>query len=198
MQILGNGPNYGQARRLWLRSEDNDSLGLTLLPTLFTLLPPSHPSTATTSQPILSYPSLLKEALLSDNTKACRRAFWSSCDAALYDRPQTQIFSFPIKEPQLWRLVEKTSDTAAVEIFYYTATSCYLSLHLKKELDAWMCLCVNVSSEKKEAFHLLSFSAGTYATPPRPLKVRPGFTMRSESASFFYLKGSFQAYEKRD
>ena len=70
------------------------------------------------------------------------------------------------KNRKLWRLVEKTSDTAAVEIFYYTATSCYLSLHLKKELDAWMCLCVNVSSEKKEKLFICSHFLQVLMLPP--------------------------------
>lgn len=146
MQILGNGLHNGEACRLWLRSEDNDSVGLTLLPTLFTPLPPSPPSAATSSQPHLS-PSLISEKRPFSQTmwKLAERGFWSSCDAALCDRSQTQIFSFPLKDPQLRRLLEKLL-TVAVEIFYYTATSHYLYLSTSnRELDAWMGLCVNVS-----------------------------------------------------
>lgn len=62
--------------------------------------------------------------------------------------------------------MEKTSDTAAVEIFYYTPTSRYLYLHLKKGtgcLDVFVCECE--CAFLKSVFHLLSFFAGTYAPP---------------------------------
>lgn len=201
MQILGNGLHYGEARRLWLRSEDNDSVGLTLLPTLFTPLPPSPPSAAATSQtPSLPIPRLSEEPLLSDNVRACRRGFWSSCDAALCDRSQTQIFSFPLKEPQLRRLVEKL----LTQLQYFTTLQpAVTSISASKQKNrSWMCLYVNVSAVcvcafLKSVFHLLSFSCRCLCFPSL-LKVRPRFTMRSESGGFFYLKVSFQAYEKRD
>lgn len=183
-------------RMLWLRSEDNDSVGLTLLPALFTPLP-------STAAKLFSLASQRRP--VSENAKACRRGFWSSCDATLCDRPQIQIFSFPLKEPQLQRLVEKLLTQLQLKYFttWQPAFTCISTF--KREPDAWMCLYVNESGACacvcffKSVFHLLSHFTATYAPPlTPPLKVRPRFTTASDSASLFYFKVSFQAYEKRD
>lgn len=161
----------GEACRLWLRSEDNDSVGLTPLPTLFTRLPQSAPQLSRHQPtPSLLIPHLSKEALLSDNAKACHRRFWSSCDVALCDRPQTQIFSFPLKEPELRRLLEK--HLTQLQRKYFTTLQPFVTFisTSERELDAWMCLYVNVNGAWMglfcvKIFHPLSFLATTYASP---------------------------------
>lgn len=100
---------------------DNDSAGLSnFLSTSSSETPQAQP------QPVFFFFQASKEVLVSDNANAFQRGFWSFWDAALCDRPQTQILSFPLKETKLRGLVEKTSYMATAEVFYYIVTRHYL------------------------------------------------------------------------
>ena len=107
--------------------------------------------------------------------------------------------------------MEKTSDTAAVEIFLLR---CSQPLPLSPPQRAngmlgcvcvwtWVvlvCVCVCVCVCAFKMFFISSHFPPVLMSPHHLhhhlLKVRPRFITRSESASFFYLKRSFQAYEK--
>lgn len=67
----------GEACRLWLRSEDNDSCGINPAFQLSLYSSPSGARPPSLHQPPPANPTLApqKEALLSDNAKACRRGF---------------------------------------------------------------------------------------------------------------------------
>lgn len=127
VQIPGNGLHYAEAGRLWLRSEDNDSVGLTLLPTLLFLHSQQQP------KPV-SPGSLFKKKRPFSQTM--RKLAGGGFDHRVMQRCVTgrrhRYLVSPLKDSLLRRLVGKTSDTAAADMFYCAATSHYLYLHLQQ------------------------------------------------------------------
>lgn len=170
MQILENGLHYGEACRLWLRSEDNDSVGLTLLPTLFAPLSPN---------PSLPIPRFSKEPHLRQCEKLAEGVF----DLPVMRHCVTGLRHRYLVSHSKKRLVETLLTQLQLEYFttQYSPPPSKGSLMLPF-VCMWMWV-VLMFAFLKNVFHAPLI--WLLICLPSLLKVRPRFTKRSESTSFY-------------
>lgn len=145
MKIPGNGLHYREAGRLWLRSEDNGSVGRTMLLTLYS-----------SSSSFLHIPmwKAFSPTMLKVHRSCVLNTVWGGSMGQV-----SNTFS-PLADPRLWRLAgENLHHPAASGIFLLRCN--HPLLLSPPHTETWMlrCLCVLISclSTKHFSFSVLYF-----------------------------------------